>query len=97
MLGQPDPVRGRLAPDSLRCPRRVAGGAGAPPDTDGRGVGPVPGGWAVSLLLYLALGALAIAGIFGLSTDVRAVARRLFPPRRRNSGSPEGWITAGIT
>ena len=38
---------------------------------------------AVSLLLYLALGALAVAGIFGLATDVRAPAHRPFPPRRR--------------
>lgn len=51
----------------------------------------------MSLPLYLALGALAVGLIFGLSTDVRAVARRLFPPRRRNSGSREGWITEGIT
>ena len=36
----------------------------------------------MSLLLYLALGALAVAIIFGLSTDVRAAARRLFPPRQ---------------
>ena len=36
----------------------------------------------MSLLLYLVVGALAVAGIFGLSTDVRAAARRLFPPRR---------------
>ena len=34
-----------------------------------------------SLLLYLAIGALAVAVIFGLSTDVRAAARRLFSPR----------------
>jgi len=31
----------------------------------------------VSLLLYLAIGALAVALIFGLSTDVRAALRRL--------------------
>jgi len=37
----------------------------------------------VSLLLYLALGALAVAVIFGLSTDVRATVRRLFRHRRR--------------
>ncbi len=37
----------------------------------------------MSLLVYLALGVLAVAGVFGLSTDVRAAARRLFPPRRR--------------
>ena len=37
----------------------------------------------MSLLSYLALGALAVAVIFGLSTDVRAAVRRLFPPRRR--------------
>ena len=37
----------------------------------------------MSLLLYLAVGALAVALIFGLSTDVRAAVRRLFPPRRR--------------
>ena len=37
----------------------------------------------MSLLSYLALGALAAAVIFGLSTDVRAAVRRLFPPRRR--------------
>ena len=36
----------------------------------------------MSLLLYLALGALAIGLIFGLSTDVRAAVRRLFPRRR---------------
>ena len=35
----------------------------------------------MSLLLYLAIGALAVVGILGLSTDVRAAARRLFPPR----------------
>ena len=34
----------------------------------------------MSLLLYLALGALAVAVIFGLSTDVRAALRRLFLP-----------------
>jgi len=34
-------------------------------------------------LLYFALGALAAAVIYGLSTDVRAAARRLFPPRRQ--------------
>ncbi len=32
----------------------------------------------MSLLLYLALGGLAAAVMFGLSTDVRAAARRLF-------------------
>ena len=37
----------------------------------------------MSLLLYLALGALAVAVIFGLSTDVRAAARRLFSRRRQ--------------
>ena len=37
----------------------------------------------MSLLLYLAIGALAVAVIFGLSTDVRAAARRLFAPRRQ--------------
>ena len=37
----------------------------------------------MSLLLYLALGALAVAVILGLSTDVRAAARRLFPSRRQ--------------
>ena len=37
----------------------------------------------MSLLLYLALGAPAVAVIFGLSTDVRAAARRLYPRRRR--------------
>ena len=37
----------------------------------------------MSLLLYLALGALAVAVIIGLSTDVRAAARRLFPPRHQ--------------
>ena len=37
----------------------------------------------MSLPLYLALGVLAIAVIVGLSTDVRAAARRLFPPGRR--------------
>ena len=36
----------------------------------------------MSLLLYLVLGALAVAVIFGLSTDVRAAARRLLPRRR---------------
>ncbi len=36
----------------------------------------------MSLFLYLALGALAVAVIFGLSTDVRAAARRLFLRRR---------------
>ena len=48
----------------------------------GRAVGSIPGGRAVSLFLYLALGALAIAVVFGLSTDVRAAARRLFHRRR---------------
>ena len=37
----------------------------------------------MSLLSYLALGALAVAVIFGLSTDVRAAVRRLFPTRRQ--------------
>ena len=37
----------------------------------------------MSLFLYLALGALAVAVICGLSTGVRAAVRRLFPPRRR--------------
>ena len=37
----------------------------------------------MSLLPYLALGALAAVVIFGLSTDVRAAARRLFHRRRR--------------
>ena len=37
----------------------------------------------MSLVLYLAIGTLAAARIFGLSTDVRAAARRLFPPRLR--------------
>jgi len=37
----------------------------------------------MNLPLYLALGALAIALIFGLSTDVRAAARRLFSRRRQ--------------
>ena len=37
----------------------------------------------MSLLSYLALGGLAAAVIFGLSTDVRAAARRLFRRRRR--------------
>ena len=37
----------------------------------------------MNLFLYLALGALAAAVIFGLSTDVRAAVRRLWPPRRR--------------
>ncbi len=81
VLGPPDPVRRRVASDSVGCPRRVARGAEAPPDSGGRAVGPVPGGRAVSLLSYLALGGLAAAVIFGLSTDVRAAARRLF--RRR--------------
>ena len=36
----------------------------------------------MSLLLYLALGALAVGLIFGLSTDVRAAVRRLFLRRR---------------
>ena len=35
----------------------------------------------MSLLVYLALGALAVVVVFGLSTDVRAAMRRLF--RRR--------------
>ena len=37
----------------------------------------------MSLLLYLVLGALAVAVIFGLSTDVQAAVRRLFPHRRQ--------------
>ena len=37
----------------------------------------------MSLLPYLALGALAVAAIFGLSTDVRTVVRRLFRRRGR--------------
>ena len=37
----------------------------------------------MSLLGYLALGALAVVVVFGLSTDVRAALRRLFPPRRQ--------------
>ena len=37
----------------------------------------------MSLLAYLALGALALAVICGLSTDVRAAVRRLFLARRR--------------
>jgi len=37
----------------------------------------------VSLLIYLALGALAVIVFVGLSTDVRAAVRRLFRPRRR--------------
>ena len=37
----------------------------------------------MSLLLYLALGALAVIIFAGLSTDVRAAVRRLFCPRRR--------------
>ena len=37
----------------------------------------------MSLLPYLALGALAVAVIFGLSTDVRAAVRRLFHRRRQ--------------
>lgn len=36
----------------------------------------------MSLLLYLALGALAVAIIFGLSTDVRAAVRRLLRQRK---------------
>jgi len=32
---------------------------------------------------FLALGALAVAAIVRLSTDVLAAARRLFPPRRQ--------------
>ena len=39
----------------------------------------------MSPLVYLALGALAVAIIFGLSTDVRAAARRLFPLRRQTA------------
>ena len=46
----------------------------------------------MSLLLYLALGALAVAVIFGLSTDVRAAARRLFHPRRQ---WPANHVTHG--
>ena len=61
----------------------VARGAAAPPDTGGRAVGSVPGGRAVSLLLYFGFGALAAAVILGLSTDVRAAARRMFPRRRQ--------------
>ena len=34
----------------------------------------------MSLFLYLALGALGVAVIFGLSTDVGAAARRLLRP-----------------
>ncbi len=37
----------------------------------------------MSLSLYLAVGVLAVVVIFGLSTDVRAAVRRLFPPRHR--------------
>lgn len=37
----------------------------------------------MSVLLYVALGALAGAVIFGLSTDVRAGVRRLLSARRR--------------
>ena len=37
----------------------------------------------MSLLAYLALGVLAVAIIFGLSTDVRAAVRRLFSTRRQ--------------
>jgi len=37
----------------------------------------------VSLLAYLALGALTVAIIFALSTDVRAAVRHLFRRRRR--------------
>jgi len=37
----------------------------------------------VSLLIYLALGALTVIVFVALSTDVRAAARRLFRPRRR--------------
>ena len=36
----------------------------------------------MSLLPYLSLGALFVAVIFGLSTDVRAAVRRLFHQRR---------------
>ena len=36
----------------------------------------------MSLLAYLALGALAVAVILGLSTDVRAAVRRLFRLRQ---------------
>ena len=36
----------------------------------------------MSLLVYLALGAVAVALIFGLSTDVRAAVRRVFLRRR---------------
>ena len=44
----------------------------------------------MSLSLYLALGALAVAVIFGLSTDVRAAVRRLFssPPSVAREPSP---------
>ena len=37
----------------------------------------------MSLLLSLALGTVAVAVIFGLSTDVRAAVRRLFRQRRQ--------------
>jgi len=37
----------------------------------------------MSLLSYLALGALAVAVLFGMSTDVRAAVHRLFHRRRR--------------
>ncbi len=37
----------------------------------------------MSLFLYLALGALGVALIFGLSTDVRAAVRRLCRLRRQ--------------
>lgn len=36
----------------------------------------------MSLPLYLALGALAVAVIFGLSTDVRAAVRRVLRQRK---------------
>ena len=36
----------------------------------------------MSLHVYLALGAVAVALIFGLSTDVRAAVRRVFLRRR---------------
>ena len=37
----------------------------------------------MSLLGYLALGVLAVAVIFGLSTDVRAAVRRMLSHRRQ--------------
>ena len=51
----------------------------------------------MSLLIYLALGALAVIVFVGLSTDVRAAVRRLFRPRRRQSANrrrhPGPWTT----